>query len=186
MALSEQKILALKIEYELGKLSKTAICKLHKISRPTLRKHAKASKWIYQQSFQKVSEEVEKRTIERLVEKNTDIVGETTERFIKDVSKIRSVTASLMDAMAKDLKKNDGNITAAEANRLLTCQKVNKVAGETITNIYNTVRKALGMDRDEDVKKALAIKHGDRPEDDPTSSIEDRINAKMKAHGFDK
>ncbi|MCK4518065.1 hypothetical protein KAT92_04770 [Candidatus Babeliales bacterium] len=150
MALSEQKILAIKIDYELGKLSKTSICKKHRISRPTLRKHANDGDWIYQKSFKEVSEKVERKVIERLVDENVDIVSETTERFLKDSANIRGVTVAVAKSMVKLLKESSGNLSASEANRLLACQKVSETAARTITSLYNFERKALGMDSDKE------------------------------------
>lgn len=172
MALSEPKILSIKIDYELGKLSKGSICKKHRISRPTLRKHAKDGKWLYQKTFKEVSKEVEKRVIEKLLSDNTDIAVSVTDNFLKDSANIRAVTMAIMDAMATDLLDKNGKITTQEANRLIALQKVSEIANKTISNLYNTTRKALGMDQDEN--------HNDKEVD----VVESRINALMGNYGI--
>jgi len=146
MTIDKKRLIKIKVDFESGKLSKTSICKKNKITRPTLRKHAREGEWIYQKNFQKISKIVENRVIEKMVEENTDILGTETEKYLHDSKNIRGVAMSLLNSMAKMLIETKGHLSAAEANRLLSCQRVAETTMKTITGLYNATRKAFGLD----------------------------------------
>lgn len=159
------------------------IAQQHDINKKTIERRAKKEGWIYGSVSNNVAKAIENATIDTIIKNDTDRAVKMTEMFLKDSLNIRAVTMALMDAMAKTLKEQKGNITSAEANRLLTCQKVAKTAGETITNIYSSVRKALGVDRDDDIEKARRIKKAEDPNEiiDPTEGMtEEEIDEQLK------
>lgn len=131
------------------------IAQQHEINKKTIERRAKKENWIYGSKKINVSEAIESATIETLIQNGTDKSVILTETFLRDAANIRGVTMAIMGAMAKELKKCGGNIATAEANRLVTCQKVSEVASKTISNLYTSTRKALGMDREEELKKTL-------------------------------
>lgn len=133
------------------------IAQQHDINKRTIERRAKKEGWVFGSVANNVAEAIEKATIETIVKNDTDKAVKLTETFLRDSSNIRAITMAIMDAMAKTLKEKKGFITSAEANRLLACQKVGEVAGKTITNIYTSVRKALGMDKGTEIG-AIIIK----------------------------
>ncbi len=165
MSLSEQKVLAMKIDYELGKVSKTSICKKHGVSRPTLRKQAAKGKWLYQKSFQRVSDEVEKRTIERLIEDQVDKATILTDQFLEDTSKymqLAMMPASELARAYNHVKEHGGKVTKEEFSRIWESTKAIKNALEMLNVGYAGTRKALGMDKDEEIRKAKEIKQSEQ------------------------
>jgi hypothetical protein len=193
MALSEKKILKIKVDYEVGKLSKTAICKKHSISRPTLRNQAAKNGWKYQKNFQEVSEIIEQKTIGKLIEKETDRAVKITDRFLNDIDAYRELSmhpameikTAINQADEDSTEESKVTVSRDEYDRIFAGAKINKICLEALNVGYTGARKALGMDKDSDIEKALAIKHGDRTGDETTTSIEDRIKAKMKLHGLE-
>lgn len=184
MALSEPQVLALQIDYELGKLSKTSICKKHRVSRPTLRKHATENGWVYQKTFQEVSKEVEKRTIAKLVEENADIVTQATEKFLSDSAYIRDFVMDLIKRVQKELDENSYKTKDVDLSGFTSLQKMGETLSKTIISLYSTERKALGLDIDDDIEKAKRIKGNDKQQAvDPLDGMtEEDIDKQLKEY----
>jgi len=121
-----------------------------------------------------VAEAIQAATLETIIKTDTDKSVRLTEIFLKDASNVRGITMAIVKSMADELKKSGGNIATAEANRLYQCQKVGEVASKTISNLYAATRKALGMDREDDIEKARKIKGAEKqPVVDPTEGLEE-------------
>lgn len=148
----------IKGKYVAGKDTISKIADDHSISRKSIQRKAQKDGWVYGSSKDEVSKAIENATIETIIGTGLDKAVKITERFIKDSENVRNVTMAILSGMVKELQKSGGNIKADEANRLLSCQRVAKTTMETITGNYNAVRKALGMDKDEDIRKAKEIK----------------------------
>lgn len=184
MALSEEKLQAIQIVYELGKVSKTQICKDHRISRPTLRKHAKEGEWIYQKSFQEVAKEVRARVTEKMIERSSEEIVKATEIFLDNSSNVRDFVMLVADKLKEKIKNDDWDFKEIDLKSFFDLQKFNEISSKTLTGLYSTDRKALGLDKDDDIDRARRIKYG---ETDGTGSnkLQERIKEKMKANGFD-
>lgn len=175
----------IKGKYVAGKTTIGKIAQVHDISRKSIERKAKKEGWKYGSMSDEVSKAIESATIETIVKDDTDKAVKLTEIFLKDASNIRGITMAIMDAMAKELRKSGGNIPSAEANRLTSCQKVSEIASKTITTLFTNTRKALGMDKDDDVDRARRIKYGET-DSSVSNKLQDRIKEKMKANGFDE
>lgn len=161
----------IKAKYVSGSLPIYKIAQAHDIHKKTIERRAKKEGWIYGNVSNNVAIEVDRATIETIIKDDTDKAVKITETFIKDASNIRGITMAIMAAMATELKKTGGNISTAEANRLISCQKVSEIASKTIAKLYGGTRLALGMDKEERAN-------------DTSTAIQDRIDAKMKEYGF--
>ena len=155
----------IKGKYVSGSLPIYKIAQVHDIHKKTIERRAKKEKWIYGAVSNNVSKEVEKATIETIVKGDIDKAVKITETFIKDSSNIRGVTMAIMKAMSDELMESGGNMSTAEANRLIACQKVSEIASKTIAKLYDETRKALGMDKDEDIRKAREIQANDKAQE---------------------
>jgi hypothetical protein len=149
------------------------IAQHHDINKKSIERRAKKEGWVYGSESLNVAQAIEKATIETIIKEDTDKSVRLTEIFLKDATNLRNITMAIMGAMAEELKKSGGHIATAEANRLLSCQRVSEVANKTITNLYTSTRKALGMDREEEMKRTA-------PKLDPAEGmteyqIEDKI-----------
>lgn len=160
MAIQEKSLLKIKVDYEVGKLSKVNICKKHSISRPTLVKLAKEHRWSYQKNLREVNEIIEEKTISKLIEVETDRNVKITDQFLTDIDRYRQLTMFPVGEVARAIKDAGpkGKVTKEEYDRIFAGSKVNKINLEALNIAYSGARKALGMDRDEDIRKAKAIK----------------------------
>lgn len=174
MALSEEKILAIQIDYELGKLSKTQICKNHRISRPTLRKHASEGEWIYQKSFNEVSNEVRARVTEKIIERSSEEIIRATDEYLKKSKHLQDFSFKTIGRFEETIDFNLMDAQTADA-----IHRVIEKAQRIITNLYAFDRKALGLDIEADVEKARRVKKAEEPTErhDPTENLsEDEVD----------
>lgn len=173
MALTDKKLLKIKVDYEAGRLTKSQIGKKHAISQPTLRKHAEDQVWKFQKNFQEVSEIVEKKSIERLIEREVDKTVKITDQFLQDLDKYRKLTMYPVSEVARAIQEvgSKGKVSKEEYDRIFAGSKINKINIEALNVAYTGARKALGMDKG--------------PKDNPDSDdLEDIIKRNMERDGF--
>lgn len=135
----------IKTDYTIGKLSINKIAKKHKISTQSIYRRAKKECWEFGSLSDEVSREIEKATIKTVIEDTSDSAAEATRQYLKDSEKVRSLTIAIMDGLAKELIKSGNNVSRAEAERILFCQRVNETTSKTILSLYQGNRKALGL-----------------------------------------
>lgn len=152
----------IKGKYVAGQEPIYKIAQHYEINKKTIERRAKKENWIFGSVANNVARAIENATIETLIKVDTDKAVRLTNQFLKDSKNIRAITMVLMDSMAEELQGEHGAITASEATRLLTCQKVSEVASKTIEKLYTATRRALGMDKDEDIRKAKEIQSNDK------------------------
>jgi len=145
MAITEKKLLKLKVDFESGKLTKTAICKKHSVSHPTLRKHADGNEWKFQKNFQKISESVEQKTIERLIEKEADKLQRINQEYEAIIANIEAIAKAYIFEIGSNKQKKE-NQTKEEAERIFLFLKPLKISSEIFNMNYDRKRKILGMD----------------------------------------
>lgn len=161
MALSEKQILKLKVDYESGKLSKTSICKKHRVSRPTLRKHAKDNGWKFQKNFQEISKIVEEKTIEKIIEKETEKLTDLTTEFFTDIGTFKNLSRAMANDTISALKKaaedsrggKKVSVSKDEFDRIFAGSKIVKINIEALSIAYDRLRKAHGLDVPEPAAK---------------------------------
>lgn len=173
MAIQEKKLLKIKVDFEVGKLSKVNICKKHSISRPTLVKLAKEHQWKYQKNLREVNEIIEEKTIRKLIEVETDRTVKITDQFLQDLDKYRELTMRPVQEVKKAIEEidGDGKVSKDEYDRIFAGSKINKINIEALNVAYTGARKALGMDKG--------------PKDNPDSDdLEDIIRQNMERDGF--
>ena len=187
MALSEKKILKIKVAFEAGKLSRAAIGKEYRVSQPTIRLLAKEREWEYKKNFIEFSEEIEQKTIESLIEKEVDKTTKITAQFLSDLDIFRRLCMrSATDIVNAYNKLTDGEkkgkVLKEEFDRIFAGSKVSKINMEALNIGYSGARKALGMDREDDIEKARKIKGAEKqPVVDPTEGIdEETIDKQIK------
>lgn len=191
MALSEIQLAKIKVDYQVGKLSRLKIAQKYGISRNTLSKHAKAKKWKYAISEQELSKIVENRTYEKLITDSVDRATEITNNFLGDIEKYRKLAiipaselaSAYNDAEERSEKENKRiRVPKDEFSRIWESTKAIKAAIETLKIGYEGARKALGMDRDDDVEKARKIKGAERESiSDPTEGMtREEVQARIK------
>jgi len=168
MALTENKILKIKVDYEVGKLSRSAIGKKHRISQPTLRRHAEQGEWKYKKRFKEVSEIVELKSIERLIEKEVDKTSIVNEKFLKESEFAEGLALSYLSDIAKN-KKDKVKQTKSDADDIFAFIKSCKITSEILNMNYNNKRKMLGMDKETEDNKNEGV-----------SSISFVFNEKLK------
>lgn len=172
MAIQEKALLKIKVEYEVGKLSKVNICKKHSISRPTLVKLAKEHRWIYQKNLREVNEIIEEKTIRKLIEVETDRTVKITDQFLQDLDKYRVLTMRPVIEVENAIQdtEGDGKVPKDEYDRIFAGSKINKINIEALNIAYTGARKALGLDNPK--------------ENSENDDLEERIKLSMERDGF--
>jgi len=184
MALSDSKILKIKVDYESGKLSKTQIGNVHKVSQPTIRKLAATHDWVFQKNFQEISEIVEQKSIERIIEVEVDKTVKENDNFQSAVNRIEFLVMKYIKELEELQESIDKESkTKEEADRIFSFLKSCKISSEIMNMNYNGKRKMLGMDREDDIRKAKAIKSGiEEKAPDPVGNLsEDEIDKQLEA-----
>jgi hypothetical protein len=172
MALSEKQILKIKVEFEAGKLSRSAIGKRYKVSQPTIRKLAEQGNWAYGKNFKKVSEAVELKSIEKLIGKEVDKTTKINDDLLANITFVENIAKAYLHELAMN-KKNKEKQTKEDADRIFSFLKPLKIASETFNMNYSNKRKAFGMDREDELKRSA-------PYVDPTEGLtESDIDAKL-------
>ncbi len=151
MALTEKKLLRIKVDYEFGNLSRSEIGKKYKISQPTLRKHAELGGWEYKRNYSEVSEKLHKKTVDKLIEKEVDRATIITNRFLENCEKYNQLIMYPANELAKAIKKagSEGKVSKEEYDRIFAGAKINKISLEALNISYNGARKALCMESDD-------------------------------------
>ena len=165
MAVPADKVFEMKIDFELGSLTKSNIAKKHGVSRPTLDKHAKAGEWIYQHAFHQAAREAEKKMLSNLMDRNHDLMENLTTNFLDNIDRYRQLVMLPLDVLEDKMALADGNYTdipKEELDRLFTGAKLAKISIEALCTAHHGIRLALGMDKDQDVRRAREIHNEER------------------------
>ncbi len=183
MAVSSKKLIKIKVDFEAGILTKSKIASKHKINRLTLYNLADKHEWQYGKNEQKINKITETKSLEVLIEKQVDRAAGTTDLFLSDIKAIRGIALAIAKEWSDSRKagririvdgkeeKIDG-MSKDEADRIFAQTKIAKITMETLNIGYTAARKALGMDRDDDVEKARRIKTEEKqPLSNPTEGM---------------
>lgn len=172
MALSDIELIKLKVDYQSGKLNRSKIAQKHRISRTTLVKHAKKEGWEFGKSEQELYKEIEEKVYKKLVDIEVDRATETTNNYLKDFNLQRQFLTATSAALTTLIRDKKNKLTKEDAELILARARVHKMLMEGYNIGYMAVRKALGMDREDDINKALKIKDAERqPITDPTEGM---------------
>ena len=170
-----------KAAYYVGKEPIGTIATKHNISRKSIERRAKADSWKYGVLSDEVAKEVERATIETIIEKDVDIASRVTKQFIQDSQNLRVVTIAIQTGMVKELKKSGGAVSRAEAERIYFSQRVNETTYRIIKDIYYGMRKALGIEIDAEVKKQHLLEQPASSVIDPTEGMSNEdVDEKLK------
>ncbi len=145
-----------------------------------MRKYEKEKGWIYGENEQELSSLIKNKTYEKLIEDNVDLAAQITTNFLGDIEKYRALY--LMPAKELLTAYNDAQKDSTPAKRVVVKKdefsriwestKAIKTAIEGLNALYASQRKALGMDREDDIEKARKIKHADKlTPPDPTENL---------------
>jgi DNA-binding Xre family transcriptional regulator len=192
MALSDIDLAKLKVDFHAGKLSQRKLAQKHRISRNTLSKYAKEGKWEFGKNEPTLSQAIEEGVYKKLVDSEIDRATKITDNFLKDVEKYRKLASKPAEELFIAYEEADNattkekrvKVSKEEFSRIWESTKAMKAAIETLRLGYEGARKALGMDKDDDIEKARKIKHGD-VDGVGSNKLQERIKEKMKANGFD-
>ncbi len=181
MALSDIELAKLEVDFCAGKISRLKIAQKHRISRNTLKKYADEKGWIYGQNEQELTNLIKNKTYQRLIDDTVDLSTQVTKNFLVDIEKYRAL--SLMPAKelyesyeeAKKKTEETGKrvrVPREEFDRIWQSAKAIKTSIEGLSNVYSDQRRALGLDRDDDIEKAQKIKNGSTTaNNDPTEGM---------------
>ena len=152
MAISEEKVHVIGIEYESGKLNKSKLAQKWKISRNTLDKYAREKKWVFGKNERELSNKIELSTTSKMIEKSSNLLVDINETYVKNTKNIEELTKVVLSELYKKVtrKNKDGSnvdIDKQEIDALLSAQKVLKESASTFSMLYNDKRKALGLDK---------------------------------------
>ena len=179
MALSEIEIAKLRVEYTAGKLSRSKIAQKNRISRNTLAKYARKENSNYGQDSVKLSDIIEQKTFERLINDEVDRATLITNKFLEDIERYRKLAMIPSSELAKaynEAKSSGIKVQKKEFTRIYESTKAIKNAIEALNSGYLGVRKALGMDREEEIKKR-------QTKPDPTQGMtENEIDEKLEEY----
>lgn len=191
MALSEIDLIKIKADYTAGELSRSKIAQNHRISRNTLAKHAKEGKWGFGKNAQELSKLITEKTYEKLVENAVDRATKITNQFLGDIDTYRQLAmvpaSELIESLGRAKKESTEEkpvkVSKEEFSRIWESTKAIKSAVETLKLGYEGARKALGMDREDDIEKARKIKGAEKqPILDPTEGMDEtQIDEQIKA-----
>lgn len=176
MALSEIDLAKIKVDFESGKLSKRKVAQKHSISRNTLDKHAKAKDWIYATNEPELSQKIERLTLDKLIKDEVDRATKITNNFLGNVERYNELAMMPASELIKaytDARNKNKQVSKNEFSRIWESAKAIKTAIEGLKIGYDSQRKALGMDRDEDIRKAKAIKLNENTQEviDPLANM---------------
>lgn len=147
-----------------------------------------------------VIEEVEKRRAE--IAKRNDI---TSDKVINEIAKIAFANSEDFfdwDEQEVELIPDSGVFVKKGVALMKTSEHLTRKHKACIKSIeekqhgvklelydkqkaLDSLKQYLGVNNEAEIRKALTIKKGDTGKDGSTTSIEERIKEKMKAHGFD-
>ena len=176
MALSDEKLYVLGIEYESGKLNKSKLAHKWKISRTTLDKHAKKEGWIFGKNEQELDKKIELSTTSKMIEKSSNILVDINDSYISNTRNIEELTKGVLSKLYKKMAKKDkkgdqADLSKADVEALLSAQRLLKESASTFSLLFNDKRKALGLDKE-------------KPKDDDSQDLENRIKEQMRKDGF--
>ena len=101
MTISSQKVVAIKVDFEAGILTKTDIAKKHKINRHTLYKQASKHKWIYGKYTQEITKITEEKSLQNLIGQQVDRATGITNQFLGDIDKHRQLLMLTTNELVK-------------------------------------------------------------------------------------
>lgn len=156
MALTKTQIEKLKFDYCTGKLSQRKIAEKHGISRNTLIKYAKEGKWKYGENAAELNQKIKEKIFDQFVEDEVSKAVKITNDYLEDIEKYRKLALIPANELAKaynKAEKEGSKVSKKEFSRIYESAKPIKMAIEALNLGYNGARKALGMDREEEIKK---------------------------------
>ena len=160
MAISSQKKTVMKVDYEAGLLTKSDIALKHGINRQTIYKIAADNKWEYGKNRTEIDKATENQSLEKIINKQIDIATQISNRFLSDMDKYRQLglmPAAELATAYNDAKKNKTKVPKEEFSRIWESTKVIKTAIEGLKLGYDGCRKALGMDKEDELKATIKI-----------------------------
>lgn len=146
MALTKYKISKIRAEFETGILSQRKLAQKYGISRNTLTKHSEEGGWVFGKNSQEMSQKIENRATEKLVQKTSIELYDFTEDFLKSTRMVENLTKATMAEFGK--KVQSGILKKADSEMSLTSQRYLKEAMQTLSISFNDKRKALGLDKE--------------------------------------
>lgn len=163
MGLRPDKVLEMKLDFELGLMTRVAIAKKYGVSRPTVNKHAKDGNWKYQHAYEMVAEEAQKKMVSNLLDRNTDLMESVTNGFLNNVERYKRLVMMPLNVLEDKYGGQDLiDVPKEEFDRLFTGAKLAKISIEALTIVHTATRMALGMDKDQEIRKAREIHNDER------------------------
>lgn len=93
-----------------------------------------------------MSQKIENRATEKLVQKTSIELYDFTEDFLKSTRMVENLTKATMAEFGK--KVQSGILKKADSEMSLTSQRYLKEAMQTLSISFNDKRKALGLDKE--------------------------------------
>ena len=186
MAISHQKKTVIKVDIEAGLLTKSDIATKYKISRQTLYKLITSEGWEYGKNRTQIDRATESKSLDNIINKQVDLATRISSQFLEDIDKYRQLSmmpASELITSFTEAKNTKIKVKKEEFSRIWEGAKAIKTAIEALRLGYDGARKALGMDKDEEIEKARRIKKTEDPQDktDVTENMTlDEVEAKIK------
>ena len=162
MGLGADQVFELKIDFELGTMTRQNIAKKHGISRPTLNKHAKDGGWEYQHAFHLAAQEAEKKMVSNLLERNNELMENITNGYLANVERYKKLIMAPIEALERDYGMDLVGVPKEEFDRLFNGAKLAKISIEALCTAHTGARMALGMDKDQEIRKAREIHNDER------------------------
>ena len=158
MAISHQKKTVIKVDIEAGLLTKSDIATKYKISRQSLYKLIASEGWDYGKNRTQIDKATENQSLNKIINKQVDLATKISSQFLEDIDKYRQLSlmpaAELANSYTK-AKKGKNKVKKEEFSRIWESAKAIKTAIEALRLGYDGARKALGMDKDDDIDPIL-------------------------------
>lgn len=162
---SQEQLKRIRADYERGIDNISAIAKMHKISRPSLYNHAKKGGWIYAMVETEKNKTFQNEVVSQLLEKHGARIEAITQQFLDSVvvyMNLGMIAAKEMSDAKKEADNNGTKVSKDEYDRIYAGVKIPKTAMETLNTGYTGIRRALGLDKDQEIRKAREIRAEER------------------------
>lgn len=170
------KLSKIKAAWESGKLTRLEIGKKYGVSRMGLYELSKKHEWEYGKNVHNMTEEIEKKTIDKIVNKEVDKTVKIKTQFLQDIDVYRRLcmkTAEQIVQAYTEASKTGKEIPKDEYDRIFAGSKISKINLEALNICYAGAMRAMGIDQN--IKIDTDVMHRGSVKLDITNLTDDQI-----------